>query len=171
MPDANDDDRQNVPMSQYVGVKEMLSRRDAELADERAKNVITDGKLTEHTTKVQGLTADVKTRDDEISKLKESTVSTEDHKKVADELNALNTGWLELDKQAVVDGSGGKITAEELKDFTKDQLTLFKKGLDVGKEKTTPKPDLSGGGGGDGAETTGAQKIAAGWNELHPEGK
>ena len=142
-----------------------------ELADERAKNVITDGKLTEHTTKVQGLEAEVKVKTDEVSKLKESTVSTEDHKKIVDELNTLTTGWLELDKQAVVGGSGGKITVDDIKDFTQDQLTLFKKGLDVSKIDKTPKPDLSGGGGGDGATTTGAQKIAAGWAELHPEGK
>ena len=173
MPEATDgsDDRQSVPMSQYVGVKEMLNRRDTELADEKAKNVITDGKLTEHTTKVQGLEAEVKARTDEASKLKESTVSTEDHKKVVDELNALTTGWLELDKQAVVSGSDGKITVDDIKDFTQDQLTLFKKGLNVGKGTTTPKPDIKGGGGGDGATTSGAQKMRAGWDELHPEGK
>ena len=173
MAEANDgsDDRQSVPMSQYVGVKEMLSRRDAELADERAKNVITDGKLTEHTTKVQGLEAEVRAKTNEATKLKESTVSTEDHKVVVDKLNELNTGWLALDKQAVVDNSGGKITVEDIKDFNQEQLTLFKKGLNVSKEATTPKPDLKGGGGGDGGTSTGAQKMRAGWDDLHPEGK
>ena len=173
MTEANEgsDDRQSVPMSQYVGVKEMLSRRDAEIADREAKIAITEGKLTEHTTKLQGLEAEVKAKTDEITKLKESTVTAEEHKKVADELNALNTGWLELDKQAVVDGSGGKITAEDIKDFTQEQLTLFKKGLNVGKETKTPKADLKGGGGGDGGLTTASEKIKAGWAELHPEGK
>lgn len=173
MAEANEesDDRQSVSMSQYVGVKEMLSRRDTDLADEKAKVAITESKLTEHATKVQGLEAEVKARTDEVGKLKESTVSTEDHKKVVDELNALTTGWLELDKQAVVSGSDGKITVDDIKDFTQEQLTLFKKGLNVGKGTTTPKPDIKGGGGGDGATTTGAQKVIAGWAELHPEGK
>ena len=173
MAEANDgsDDRQSVPISQYVGVKEMLSRRDADLADEKAKVAITEGRLTEHTTKVQGLEAEVKARTEEVTKLRESTVSTEDHKVVVDKLNELTTGWLELDKKAVVDGSGGKITVEDIKEFNQEQFTLFKKGLNVGKEAKTPKPDLSGGGGGDGGTSTGAQKMRAGWDELHPEGK
>lgn len=166
-----DDTRQSVPMSQYVGVKEMLSRKEADLAAIEAKVALTEGKLTEHTTKVQELTAEVKTRTDEITKLKESAVNPDEYKAAVNELTTLKTGLLDLQKQTIIDGSGGKVTLEDIKDFTQDQITLFEKGLKVGEVLKTPKPDLKGGGGGDGAHTTGAQKMRAGWDQLHPEGK
>jgi len=171
-----DDDNQNsgedqkVSMSQYVGVKEMLRKKEEALADLEAKVTLSESKLSEHTTKVQELMTEVKNREEQIKKIEESKVDPEEHKKVTEELTGLKTRLLDWQKQVIVDTSEGKVTLEDIKEFTQDQIDLFQKGLKVGGVLKTPKPDLKGGGGGDGEFTTGAQKSRAGWKELHPEG-
>jgi len=139
-----------VPLHEYVGIKEMLRKREVE---------------------VSSLNEQIKTLQEQTKGM----VSPDDHKKVGDELQQakteLGTALTELkdireaELKAIRDGlvSAG-VPEETVKDLTKEQLMLLTKGLEAGK-KLVQKPDL-GTGAAAGKPMTTLEKLAAGFEQM-----
>ena len=138
---------ETVLWSQYVGIKESLG-----------------GKLDKATKEVSDLKEQAKT-----------TVSAEDHRKVAEELTG--TKKLLTDKTTELDT---KVEAT----ISEKRVALVKRGVSeetakgwsekeidaaLTVEPPKPKPDLGGGGGSSEAPKSSRERIQAGFGALHPD--
>ncbi len=145
-PDADGKYPETVPWNRYVGIKESLGK-----------------KIDAEKTKVQSLEEQLKT-----------TVSTDEHKKVSEELEGtkkmLTDKTTELDtkvaatlteKRAALITKG--VPEEKVKDMSVEVIDAV-----LAVEMPKPKSDLGGGGGGSDAPTSGTAKMRAGFEALHP---
>jgi len=144
-PEPSGKKEEYVPMSKYVGVKEML--RKAEQAginqkatlDNQIVNLQTDN--TTKDTQIQKLGAEVSN----LNEQNQGRISAEDHSKVQGDLKTKTEEILSLKKKSVQTKFG--VAEEDLKDLSESDLSIFEKALSLGKAKTVAKADTGGGGG------------------------
>lgn len=154
-PDASGKYPETVPWNQYVATKETIGKK----LDTATKSLETA------TTKVQSLEEQIKT-----------AVTTEDHKKITDELEETKTKLVESSKELIT--LQDKSTSERKEILVKsglekevvDKMTDAELGM-AGTilQAVKPKLDLGGGGGGDpNRPATAKGIIGRGWEALHP---
>jgi len=146
-----------VPLTKYVGVKEMLSKRES--------------RLNELETEVKNLGEQLKAKSEvdpeEFKKIKEELeqkkdLSVEEFNRIKTELEQVRTQELTALKTSLTKAG---FTEDELKDKSPAELTLLLKGLEKGKGQGKPGADLSSGGmGSDSLSPT--EKIKTGLQEL-----
>lgn len=149
-PKEGDKHPETVPWSQYVGVKEMLTKREAA--------------ETELKTKVQSLEEQAK-----------KAVNTEQHEGIKTELSEAKTKLqtatdeLKTNKETALTEKRdilvkkGNVPEDEVKNMSEEQVNGAIKVLASFK----PKADMDGGSSAD-TPTGGKAKMQSGFNALHP---
>jgi len=138
---------EGVSMTEYVGVKEMLRKREQELITEKSvwenEKVNLQSQIEQFTTQMQELTEEKKNLEEQ-SKTK---VNQEELTKVQEALTQKAGEVLEIKKDLLCTKYG--VDKESLKDLSEMDLRAFEKGLSLSKGKSpTTKPDAGGSGGG-----------------------
>lgn len=143
----------SVSQTRYVGVKEMLGKREATLAT-------TQTELEQTKTQLTTKAAEVKNLGEQLEQAKQSVVDPVKQKalETAQEELAL----MKLDSYL----KEHNITAEEIKDMTEEQVHAYVKGKGQGK----PAPDVGLGSGGV-VSGTARGLIRSGFDSLHPSDK
>ena len=158
--------QESVPMSQYIGVKEMLRKREQELVTQQAtfETRITSlqTELEEKTAQLEQLAELAKNLEEQIK----TKINREEHEKVLKQLAAKEGEVLEARKELLCAKYG--IEKDVLKDLNEKDLAAFEKGLSVMKGRATSKPDIGGSGGGVPSATTARGLIKEGFSQLHP---
>uniref|UniRef100_A0A6M3KIZ6 Scaffolding protein n=1 Tax=viral metagenome TaxID=1070528 RepID=A0A6M3KIZ6_9ZZZZ len=145
-PDATGKYPENVPWSQYVGIKESLGKK---LDTERQK-------VTSLEEKLKGATST-----EEVEKLKvQLTELGKKAEAATQELTTFKEQSLS-ERRATLVKRG--IPEEKTKEMSGKELDAAFAVL----EHIKPNPDMGGGGGGT-PPATGTGKIRAGWDALHP---
>jgi len=129
------DDRQSVSMSDYIGVKEMLRRKEELLTSTQQELVTTQSRMRELETKVSDLDERVKSMVDP-TKVKDLEVERDQAK----------TELAQVRRTKILEGHN--ISPDDVKDLTDDQLQVYVEGLKKGKGQVAkPAPDLGSGMG------------------------
>jgi len=158
--------QESVPMSQYVGVKEMLRKREQELITQQATF---ETKVTTLQTELEGKTSQLDKLVESTKNLEEQTktrVNKDEHEKVLKQLAAKEVEVLEAKKELLCTKYG--IEKDVLKDLSEKDLVAFEKGLSSAKGRATSKPDIGGSGGGVPSATTSRGLMKEGFSQLHP---
>jgi hypothetical protein len=158
--------QESVPMSQYVGVKEMLRKREQELLAQQATS---ETKITSLQTELEGKTTQLSELVESAKNLEEQLkgkISKEEHDKVLEALAGKDAEVLEVKKELICVQYG--IDKDVLKDLNEKDLTAFVKGLSAVKGKAASKPDIGGSGGGVSAPMSSRGMIKEGFSQLHP---
>ena len=156
--DGAGDNQQNVPMSKYVGVKEMLKK-------EEEAHASTKTQLSEVNTKVQNLEGQVTKLGEELKTAKESGADKETVDGLRNELAETKTKLDEAERKAVL--AGHNVDPETVKELSTKELAAFIKGLEAAGNKGGEKPGADLGSGGGGSSLTKARdKIVAGLNSA-----
>lgn len=156
MPDLVAEGSQNVDVSdnkhpetiswtQYIGVKEMLSK-----AETKAKNLEEQMKQSP--------------KPEEFTKTKAELEAVKaEHAKVTGELKTIKDQSI-LEKRNAIIAKG--VPADKVKDLSEKELDAISGVLGT-VSTAKPKPDMSGGGGGN-APVKASDKIRQGFASLHP---
>lgn len=146
---------ENVPYTQYVGVKEMLQRSEG-VAKESQSHVNT---LTKQVSDLNSRIEQLQTSQVDPAKLEATQVRADKAETALHEAKVehIQTVFDIKDEQTVT----------EMKAMTTEQLKVFEIGLRVAGNVNAPKPDLSGGGGGSQPDRA-MDKIKSGFDALHP---
>jgi chromosome segregation ATPase len=150
---------ESVSMTDYVGVKEMLRKREQELINVQSihenEKVNLQSQIETLTSQMQELT-EAKKNLEEQSK---TMINQTELVKVQEALNKKTGEVLETKKDLICTKYG--VEKESLKDLSDTDLRAFEKGLSLAKGKSpTSKPDIGGSGGGLGGLTGSPMELA-----------
>ena len=156
-----------VPLTKYIGVKEMLGK-------EEKAHTETKETLTVSQTKVTGLETEVKNLGEQLKQAKESGVDPEKVKALEKErddtkaeLETKKTQELTTVKESLTKAG---YTEEDLKEKSSSELTLLMKGLEKGQGKK-PGADLGTGTGSGVPPASAREAMKSAFDELHPSDK
>lgn len=152
-----EEQNKTVPLTKYIGVKEMLGKREASLTEAQTK-------LGQATTQVTEQTAVVKNLETQLEQAKQSAVDPEQTKALTKERDDATTELATMKQELLLKEHG--IKPEEVENMNAEQVQAYIKGKGQGK----PAPDL-GGGAGAGIVGSGRDLIRSGFDSLHPSGK
>lgn len=175
-PEPVVEDKNVVEYSKYVGVKEMLGKREEELAS--AKKELDTLKATDNEkgANVLKLETEVQELNDQLKTAKDSGVDQAKVEGLQKQADKLQEDMLQAKRlKVVVDHEG--IEAEDVKEMSAMELGMFVKGLEKAKgqvkppegDKIVPKPDLGGGEGVKEQVVKARDRMKAGFEQLHPQ--
>lgn len=164
--------QETVPMSEHIGVKEMLRKRETTLAEAQAAAEKVNAANEQAQTRIVELEADVGRLGEQIQAGKTSAVDPAELTQAKEKLAELQVKSLSGKKEAAVAFAGAK--TEDIESMTEGELDIYLKGLgarggQVEKVETPPGPDLSSGGQPVVPATTARQKMKQGWEERQKE--
>ena len=163
-----------VPMSDYIGVKEMLRKREEALVEARKTSDTLQTQIEQGQAKVGELKAEVLSLTDQLTQAKQSSVDPEELKKVQEELVGVKEKLkqsevtiLQTKKAAITQQFG--VNPDDVKEMSEIELDSFLRGLQAVKGQGSGKPGADlGTGGGAGLPTSARDKMKTGFDELHP---
>jgi len=151
---------ETVPMSKYVGVKEMLRKAEEASVEYRAtteqEKVSAQSRIDLQTTQIEKLETTVKS----LEEAKKSLVDPKEHQKVLDKIATLEKGILDNRRKSLTDAGAPE---EEVKDLTEEQLTIYEKAVKaVGAGAKKSLPDGGKGGTGSVDNLSTLEKLSQG---------
>ena len=154
-----------VPLTKYIGVKEMLKKREETLTEAETKVTTLQGEVTTYQTKVTELETEVKNLGEQVTQAKQSAVDPGRIKTLESERDASKTELAQM-KQTIL-FEKHRIKPEEVEGMNEEQIQAYIKGKgQAGK----PGADL-GGGAGATPQTSARGQIRSGFDALHPSDK